>query len=214
MSSMFSDVYNSGQTWLEAETFPQYSLRSNRQGFSQQERIGDAWPEKLVNIFWPKRLQLSTYLSKTLIVWQLIWKPDMKLVDAVIGLKICFEDENGKEINPKLGLMQPSGKKSLCLPMWLGIRGKETQGRDESSSFLRRHQSDDHLCEGDLPLKLIIWVLMSLLWMPETNGKNVETKLSRRLYLTRAWPLGTSGWWSMMAACGSPGRKDQFCDLA
>ena len=132
---MFSDIYNSGQTWLEAETFPQYSLRSNRQGFSQQERIGDAWPEKLVNIFWPKRLQLSTYLSKTLIVWQLIWKPDMKLVDAVIGLKICFEDENGKEINPKLGLMQPPGKKRLCLPMWLGIRGKETQGRDESSSI-------------------------------------------------------------------------------
>ena len=73
----------------------------------------------------------------------------MKLVDAVIGLKICFQDENGKEINPKLGLMQPLGKKRLGLPMWLGIRGKvmetsmnltnimdfndETQGRDESS---------------------------------------------------------------------------------
>ena len=129
----------------------------------------------------------------------------MKLVDAVIGLKICFEDENGKEINPKLGLMQPLGKKRLGLPMWLGIRGNimetsmnqtiivdfndETQGRDESSSILRRHQSDDHLCEGDLPLKLMIWVLISLLWMPETNGKNVETKLSRRLYLARAWPL-------------------------
>ena len=75
----------------------------------------------------------------------------MKLVDAVIGLKICFQDENGKEINPKLGLMQPLGKKRLGLTMWLGIRGNimetsmnqtdivdfndETQGRDESSSI-------------------------------------------------------------------------------
>ena len=74
----------------------------------------------------------------------------MKLVDAVIGLKICFEDENGKEINPKLGLMQPLGKKRLGLTMWLEIRGNimetsmnqtdivdfndETQGRDESAT--------------------------------------------------------------------------------
>ena len=74
----------------------------------------------------------------------------MKLVDAVIGLKICFQDENGKEINPKLGLMQPLGKKRLGLTMWLGIRGNimetsmnqtdivdfndETQGRDESAT--------------------------------------------------------------------------------
>ena len=74
----------------------------------------------------------------------------MKLVDAVIGLKICFQDENGKEINPKLGLMQPPGKKRLGLTMWLGVRGKvmetsmnqtdivdfndETQGRDESAT--------------------------------------------------------------------------------
>ena len=171
---MFSDIYNSGQTWLEAETFPQYSLRSNRQGFSQQERIGDAWPEKLVNIFWPKRLQLSIYLSKTFIVWQLIWKPDMKLVDAVIGLKICFQDENGKEINPKLGLMQPLGKKRLGLPMWLGIRGNimetsmnqtdivdfndETQGRDESAtSEWWSPMRIPYLSAGIIDVMIIFW---------------------------------------------------------
>ena len=64
----------------------------------------------------------------------------MKLVDAVIGLKICFQDENGKEINPKLGLMQPLGKKRLGLPMWLDGDQRESNGDVNESDYYRGFQ--------------------------------------------------------------------------
>ena len=39
----------------------------------------------------------------------------MELVDAVKGLEVGFEDEDGKKVNSELGLMQTSGEQTLGL---------------------------------------------------------------------------------------------------
>ena len=98
----------------------------------------------------------------------------MELVDAVKGLEVGFEDKDGKKVNSELGLMQTFGEQTLGL---------------QHVKLVNSTVVWEHLGEGNLPLDLVVRVVESLLGMAEPDRENVETKLSRRLHLARAWPL-------------------------